>query len=231
MAVKAFDGRTVERDSLARLVDSESRSKAYERSVRFDGRCGFLCAGRCRRNRSIGKALALFLGALSLESLDLEVELSQICAKLIKVFVEKTAKSHGLVLKDQRELVEHIIKTLGGRNLSLVGEINKAGLEFIERLIKNHLERLVFITGLFDTVRVRVNVSQVSDHLLIRLESAESVWLVSFVQILLRISFGYIKDVIHSGYFSREVVGIDLEFANDLYVPKVKSRLNAIREL
>jgi hypothetical protein len=100
MAIEAFDGRMVKRSSLARLVNSESKNKAYKRSIRFDRRYRFLCTDRYKRNKSINKTLALFLGALSLKSLDLKVKLSQIYIKLIKVFVKKTVKSHGLVFKD-----------------------------------------------------------------------------------------------------------------------------------
>jgi hypothetical protein len=75
---------------------------------------------------------------------------------------------------------------------------------------------LIFASSLTYTVRVDEMLTEVVDHLLSYLEGISSVRLISSKQVLLGVTFGIVKDVVHTGVLVSIVVGIDFEFAHDL---------------
>jgi hypothetical protein len=96
-------------------------------------------------------------------------------------------------------------------------------------LVYTHL--LIFPLNFAYAIRVDEVFSEVIDHLGNYLEGVNGIGLISSVQVTLSVSINNVKDVIYTSVLICEVVGIDLEFANDLNVLVIVSRTNAVTKL
>jgi hypothetical protein len=80
-------------------------------------------------------------------------------------------------------------------------------------------------------IRINEIFSEIVNYLGNYLEGVSSIGLVSSIQVVLNVSISNIKDIVYISILICEVVGINLEFANNLDVPVVIGRTNTIVEL
>jgi hypothetical protein len=136
-----------------------------------------------------------------------------------------------LFLKGECQFVVHLVQTVVDVDLSFVGQVDELGLKLVKALSLVYTHLLVLPLGFAYAMRVDEVFSEVVDHLGNCLEGVSGIGLVSSVQVTLSVSISNVEDVIHTSVLICEVVGVDLEFANDLDVPVVVSRTNAVAEL
>ena len=96
--------------------------------------------------------------------------------------------------------------------------MDELGLELVEALSLVYIYLLVFPLGFVYAIRVNEIFSEIVDHLGNYLEGVSSIRLVSSIQVVLSVSISSIEDVVYTSVLICEVVGIDLEFANNLDV-------------
>ena len=109
--------------------------------------------------------------------------------------------------------------------------MDELGLELVEALSLVYTYLLVFPFDFAYAIRVNEVFSEIVDYLGDCLEGVSGIGLVSSVQVALSVSINSVKDVIYTSVLICEVIGIDLEFANDLDVLVVVGRVNTVTEL
>jgi hypothetical protein len=108
-------------------------------------------------------------------------------------------------------------------NLSFINQVDELGLKLVKALSLVYTHLLILPLNFMYAIRVNEMFSKVIDHLGNYLEGVSDIGLISSVQVALSVSINSVKDVIHTSVLICEVVGVDLEFANDLDVPVVVS--------
>jgi hypothetical protein len=109
--------------------------------------------------------------------------------------------------------------------------VDELGLELVKALSLVYTYLLVLPLGFVYAMRVNEVFSEIIDHLGNYLEGVSSIRLVLSVQVALSVSINNVEDVIYTSVLICEVVGVDLEFVNDLDVLVVVSRTNAVAKL
>ncbi len=116
-------------------------------------------------------------------------------------------------------------------NLSFISQVDKFGLELVEALVLVYMHLLVFTLSFAYIIRVNKVFTEVVDYLGSCLERVGSIGLILSVQVMLCVSISSVKDVVYTSILICEVVGINLEFANDLDVLVVVGRTSTVAEL
>jgi hypothetical protein len=104
-------------------------------------------------------------------------------------------------------------------------------LELIKALSLIYTYLLVFALCFAYPIRVDKVFIEVIDHLISYRKGVSNTRLVSSVQVTLSVSFNTIEDIIYTSILICVMVGIDLEFADDLDLPVFVSRVSAVIEL
>jgi hypothetical protein len=136
-----------------------------------------------------------------------------------------------LFLKEEYQFVIYLVQTVININLSFIGQVDKLGLELVETLSLVYIYLLVLPLGFVYTIRVNEVFSEIVDYLGGCLEGISDIGLVSSVQVALSVSISSIEDIIYTSILICKVVGVDLEFANNLDVLVVIGRTNTVTEL
>jgi len=109
--------------------------------------------------------------------------------------------------------------------------VYKLGLKLVKTLSLVYIYLLIFPLSFVYTIRVNEVFFKVVDHSSNYFEGINGIKLVSSIQVTLSVSISSIKDIIYTSILIYEVIGVDLEFANDLDVLVVIGRINTVNKL
>ena len=115
--------------------------------------------------------------------------------------------------------------------MSFVGQINKFGFKLVKALGLVYIYFFVFIFGFIYIIKINKIFTEIIDYLGNRFKRIGNIGLISSIQVMLYVSVNSVKDIIYTSIFICKVVGINLEFINNLNIPVIVGWTSTVAKL